>query len=195
MTLVSNETSTGLMNPLEPVAEVMRKYPDVSWCVDAVSSMAGIPIEPEKLGIDFLLAGTQKAFGLPPGLAVVTVSERALELSIICTVPTYDEAENILLLSEQLLALGPKVQVVVIDDNSPDGTWKLVGQAAETEPRLRLLHRITDRGRGSAGREGFLLALKLGADLVIEMDADFSHHPRFVPDMVEEILRYQPVKA
>ena len=79
MTLVSNETSTGLMNPLDPVAEVMRKYPDVSWCVDAVSSRAGIPIEPEKLGIDFLLAGTQKAFGLPPGLAVVAVSERALE--------------------------------------------------------------------------------------------------------------------
>jgi aspartate aminotransferase-like enzyme len=79
LTVVHNETSTGLMNPLGEIAAVMRKHPDVAFCVDSVSSMAGVPIEPEKLGIDCLLAGTQKAFGLPPGLAVVYVSERALQ--------------------------------------------------------------------------------------------------------------------
>lgn len=78
LTLVSNETSTGLFNPLEEIAEVLRKYPDVTFCVDAVSSLAGVPLNPEKLGIDYLLAGTQKAFGLPPGLAVVWCSERAM---------------------------------------------------------------------------------------------------------------------
>jgi aspartate aminotransferase-like enzyme len=79
MTVVSNETSTGLLNPLAEIAQVMRKYPDVSFCVDAVSSLAGIPIYPEELGIDFLLAGTQKALGLPPGLAVAYCSDRGLE--------------------------------------------------------------------------------------------------------------------
>jgi len=79
ITVVFNETSTGLMNPVADIADVLRKYPDVSLCVDAVSAMAGVPIEPEKLGLDVVLAGTQKAFGLPPGLAVAWVSDRALE--------------------------------------------------------------------------------------------------------------------
>lgn len=79
LTVVFNETSTGLMNPLAEIAEVVRKYPDVTFCVDAVSAMAGVKIEPERLGLDYLLAGTQKAFGLPPGLAVVWVSDRAME--------------------------------------------------------------------------------------------------------------------
>ena len=81
LTLVSNETSTGLFNPLREICDVMRKYPDVSFAVDAVSSLAGVPINPEELGIDYLLAGTQKAFGLPPGLAVVWASDRAMEKS------------------------------------------------------------------------------------------------------------------
>lgn len=79
LTLVHNETSTGLMNPLADIAAVMKKYPDVTFCVDAVSSMAGVEIPFAKLGIDFLFAGTQKAFGLPPGLTVVAVSDRALK--------------------------------------------------------------------------------------------------------------------
>lgn len=103
---------------------------------------------------------------------------------VVCTVPTYNEAENILDLSRELLALGPHFEVLVVDDDSPDGTWKLVRDAGADEPRLHLLHRTTDRGRGAAGRDGFVRALEMGADIVIEMDADFSHHPRFVPDMI-----------
>lgn len=103
---------------------------------------------------------------------------------VVCTVPTYNEAENILDLSRELLALGPHFEVLVIDDDSPDGTWKLVQDAGADEPRLHVLHRTTDRGRGSAGRDGFVRALEMGADIVIEMDADFSHHPRFIPDMI-----------
>ena len=77
VTLVFNETSTGLMNPLPEIADVVRQYPDVFLLVDAVSGMAGAKIETDKLGIDFVLAGVQKAFALPAGLAVAAVSERA----------------------------------------------------------------------------------------------------------------------
>lgn len=79
VTLVYNETSTGLMNPLKAIAEVVAQHPDVFLLVDAVSGMAGVPIETDAWGIDFVLAGLQKAFALPAGLAVAAVSERAFE--------------------------------------------------------------------------------------------------------------------
>ncbi|MDY0291726.1 MAG: alanine--glyoxylate aminotransferase family protein [Desulfuromonadaceae bacterium] len=79
MTLVHNETSTGVMSPLASIAEVMKKYPDVSFIVDTVSSMSAVPIDFSTLGMDVCLAGVQKAFGLPPGLAVCAVSRKALE--------------------------------------------------------------------------------------------------------------------
>ena len=77
--LVHNETSAGVMNPIEEIADMMRKYPDVIFVVDAVSSMAGVKIEMDRLGIDVLLAGSQKAFGLPPGLTVCAYSQKAME--------------------------------------------------------------------------------------------------------------------
>ncbi|MHC4605488.1 MAG: pyridoxal-phosphate-dependent aminotransferase family protein [Planctomycetota bacterium] len=79
VTVTHNETSTGVMNPIPQISEMMWQYPDALLAVDAVSSMAGVPILPEALGVDMLLASTQKAWGLPPGLAVVVVSPRALE--------------------------------------------------------------------------------------------------------------------
>jgi len=108
---------------------------------------------------------------------------------VVCVLPTYNEAENVLDLARELLDLGPSYEVLVVDDDSPDGTWRLVRDAAVDEPRLHLLHRTRDRGRGRAGRAGFLRALELGADRVVEMDADFSHQPRFVPLMVERLDR------
>jgi aspartate aminotransferase-like enzyme len=78
VTLVFNETSTGMMNPLREIAEVVAGHPGVFLLVDAVSGMAGAKIETDAWGIDFVLAGTQKAFALPAGLAVAAVSERAL---------------------------------------------------------------------------------------------------------------------
>ncbi len=78
VTLVYNETSTGLMNPLQEIAEVVRKFPDVVLLVDSVSAMGGVKIEVDKLGLDVCLAGVQKCMGLPAGLAISTASERAL---------------------------------------------------------------------------------------------------------------------
>ena len=79
VTLVHNETSTGIMNPLAEIAGVVRKHPDVLLAVDAVSSMAVVDIDIDQLGLDVVLAGLQKGFGLPSGLTVFVVSERALQ--------------------------------------------------------------------------------------------------------------------
>lgn len=79
VTLVHNETSTGVMNDLAGIAEVVNEFPGVLLVVDTVSSLSAVPIEMDKLGIDVVLAGVQKAFALPPGLAVFAVSEGALE--------------------------------------------------------------------------------------------------------------------
>ena len=78
LTLIHNETSTGTMSPLNEIAALKKKYPDVMFIVDAVSSMTALPIKFDELGIDVLLAGTQKAFALPPGFAVFTCSPAAL---------------------------------------------------------------------------------------------------------------------
>jgi aspartate aminotransferase-like enzyme len=78
LTLIHNETSTGVMSPLGEIAVLKKKYPGVMFIVDSVSSMSAVPIKFDDLGIDVLLAGTQKAFALPPGTAVFTCSPAAL---------------------------------------------------------------------------------------------------------------------
>ena len=78
LTLIHNETSTGVMSPLADIAALKKTYPDVMFIVDAVSSMTAVPLKFDELGIDVLLAGTQKAFALPPGLTVFTCSPAAL---------------------------------------------------------------------------------------------------------------------
>lgn len=79
VTITHNETSTGVMNPLDEISRVMKKYPDVIFCVDAVSSAGGVKIETDKLGIDICITSSQKALGLPPGLSMCTISEKAVE--------------------------------------------------------------------------------------------------------------------
>jgi len=78
-TVTHNETSTGIMNPVYEIAEIRRKYPDILWLIDSVSAMAGAKIEVDKLGIDVCITSSQKALGLPPGLAACSVTPRALE--------------------------------------------------------------------------------------------------------------------
>ena len=78
LTLIHNETSTGTMSPLTEIAALKKKYPDVMFIVDAVSSLTAVPIQFDELGIDVLLAGVQKAFAMPPGLAVFACSPAAL---------------------------------------------------------------------------------------------------------------------
>ena len=79
ITITHNETSTGIMNPVEEIAEIMKKYPEVVYCLDTVSSAAGTKIEVDKLGVDICITSTQKALGLPPGMAICTFSKKAIE--------------------------------------------------------------------------------------------------------------------
>jgi aspartate aminotransferase-like enzyme len=79
ITVTHNETSTGIMNPVEEIAQVMTKYPGVIFCLDVVSSLGGVKIEVDKLGIDVCLTSSQKCLGLPPGLSLCSISEKALE--------------------------------------------------------------------------------------------------------------------
>lgn len=79
VTVTHNETSTGLMNPVEEISEVMKKYPEVVWCLDTVSSMAGTKIEVDKLGVDICITSSQKAIGLPPGMSICSMSQKAVE--------------------------------------------------------------------------------------------------------------------
>lgn len=78
ITITHNETSTGVMNPAEEIAQVMRKYPEVVWCMDAVSSMGGTKIDVDTLGVDICITSTQKCLGLPPGMAICSFSEKAV---------------------------------------------------------------------------------------------------------------------
>ena len=78
ITITHNETSTGLMNPVEAIADVVKKYPEVVYCLDTVSSMGGTRIEVDKLGVDICITSTQKALGLPPGMSICSFSEKAI---------------------------------------------------------------------------------------------------------------------
>ncbi len=79
VTITHNETSSGIMNPIEGIAAVVRKYPDVVWLLDCVSSLGGAKVEVDRLGIDICISSSQKCFALPPGLALASVSDKAIE--------------------------------------------------------------------------------------------------------------------
>src|SRR3990167_2921307 len=101
-------------------------------------------------------------------------------------IPTYNESENIAILINKILSLNIKnLHIVVADDNSPDGTWKIVEGISKKNKNLHLLLRKENKGRGSAGRDGFIYCLKHGADVVVEMDADLSHDPKYIPELIK----------
>ncbi|HNW91991.1 MAG TPA: polyprenol monophosphomannose synthase [bacterium] len=97
--------------------------------------------------------------------------------------PTYNEADNIAGLIERLLAVKPPLTILVMDDQSPDGT-AAVAEQLNRDGRVMVVRREPPRGRGYAGRDGFLRALALGADCVLEMDADGSHDPQYIPALL-----------
>jgi len=103
-------------------------------------------------------------------------------------IPTYNERENIANLIDKILKLKIKnLYIVVADDNSPDGTWKIVQDISKKKKNVHLLLRKKDKGRGSGGRDGFIYCLKNNADIVVEMDADMSHDPKYIPLMIKEL--------
>ena len=100
-------------------------------------------------------------------------------------VPTYNERENVEKLCGEILDLGKRIEVLVVDDNSPDGTGELVKSLSSEQPRVHLLRRPGKLGLGTAHIAGFRWALQRDYDLVVTMDADFSHPPESIPAMIE----------
>src|SRR3984957_6634419 len=98
--------------------------------------------------------------------------------------PTYNEAENLAQVVQAILAASAQVDILVVDDNSPDGTGRLADALAAKEPRLHVLHRAAKEGLGRAYLAGFRWALAHPYRLILEMDADFSHDPAHLPDLL-----------
>jgi dolichol-phosphate mannosyltransferase len=107
------------------------------------------------------------------------VAEKALVI-----VPTYNEAQNIGQLIPQVLGQDPRIQVLIVDDNSPDGTGRIVDEMAGVDPRIHVIHRDRKQGLGTAYLAGFRWALERDYEYVLEMDADFSHDPKHVPEFL-----------
>ncbi|MEB2284454.1 MAG: dolichyl-phosphate beta-D-mannosyltransferase [Polyangiaceae bacterium UTPRO1] len=105
----------------------------------------------------------------------------------IVVIPTYNERGNITAIVPRILAVDPEIEVLVVDDSSPDGTADAVTQMAHAEPRVHLLLRTVRQGIGPAYIAGFRRALEMGAELVVQMDADFSHPVASLPDLFREI--------
>ena len=113
----------------------------------------------------------------------------------IVVVPTFNEADNLPLLVPALLAQDERLEILVVDDDSPDGTGKCADDLALANPRVHVLHRSQKQGIGPAYRAGIFHALELGADVVAQMDADFSHPPEMLTAMLGELERHDVVSG
>jgi glycosyltransferase involved in cell wall biosynthesis len=106
-------------------------------------------------------------------------------MKALVVMPTYNEAESVVGVLDQVLTADPRVDVLVVDDGSPDGTARLVAERAVGEPRVHLLERSAKRGLGEAYRAGFAWGLERGYDALVEMDADLSHPPERLPALLD----------
>ncbi len=102
-------------------------------------------------------------------------------------IPTYNEKDNLRLLLQEIFQYAPKTDVLIVDDNSPDGTGELADELAAQNSQVRVLHRTGKLGLGTAYITGFKYALDHGYDAAFEMDADFSHDPQYLPDFLRLI--------
>jgi len=108
----------------------------------------------------------------------------------VLVLPTYNERENLPALVAAIQGLSVSLHIIIVDDNSPDGTGVLADELASRNSAVQVIHRPGKLGLGTAYTAGFHRALDLGADLILTMDADFSHHPRYLPALVEAGQRH-----
>ncbi|HMI31765.1 MAG TPA: polyprenol monophosphomannose synthase [Candidatus Limnocylindrales bacterium] len=108
-------------------------------------------------------------------------------MKALVVIPTYNERENLTELLRQIFAQGLPLEVLIIDDNSPDGTGAVADGLAQADPRVHVMHRAAKMGLGSAYVAGFRYALERDYDAVFEMDADFSHNPESLPVFLREL--------
>jgi dolichol-phosphate mannosyltransferase len=107
--------------------------------------------------------------------------------------PTYNEKDNIEKIVHAVLPLDPRINVLIVDDNSPDGTGKIADRLAEQEEKVHVLHRIAKEGLGRAYIAGFKWAIENKYDFIFEMDADFSHGPEYIKNFLKEIQHHDLV--
>jgi len=108
-------------------------------------------------------------------------------------IPTYNEKENIKEIIEAVLKVTPNSHILIVDDNSPDGTGEIVKGLMKHDERIHILQREKKRGLGTAYVAGFKYAIEKGYDCVVQMDADFSHNPKDIPRLFKEIGEYDLV--
>jgi dolichol-phosphate mannosyltransferase len=114
-------------------------------------------------------------------------SKRNAPMKTLIIIPTYNEGENLPLLLRQIFTYAPIADVLIVDDNSPDGTGELAEEIRKQNPQVYVLHRPGKLGLGTAYIAGFTYAIHHGYDVVFEMDADFSHDPRYLPNFLKDI--------
>lgn len=114
-------------------------------------------------------------------------------MKAIVVIPTYNEAENVEHIIDAIFKVQPDINILIVDDNSPDGTADLVKKRMEEDERLHLMQRPGKMGLGTAYCDGFAYALKNNFDYIMEMDADFSHNPEDIPRFLEEIKNHDLV--
>jgi dolichol-phosphate mannosyltransferase len=102
-------------------------------------------------------------------------------------IPTYNEVDNLRPLLQEIFSYAPETDVLIVDDNSPDGTGKLADEMHAENPQVHALHRLGKLGLGTAYIAGFKYAVEHGYDAAFEMDADFSHDPSYLPDFLKAI--------
>ncbi|MBN1551982.1 polyprenol monophosphomannose synthase [bacterium] len=108
-------------------------------------------------------------------------------MNVLVFTPTWNEAENIESLILEIMAVKPEVHLLVVDDHSPDGTGEIADRLSKQYSRLHVLHRDGPRGRGWAGIAAYIWALDHSYDCIVEMDADFSHQPQYIPDFIKAL--------
>ena len=109
---------------------------------------------------------------------------------VLVIIPTFDELENLTKLLPRVLEKNINIHVLIVDDNSPDGTAKWVREQTESDERIKLIEREKKMGLGTAYITGFKYALQNGYDYIFEMDADFSHDPKEIKNFLREMKNY-----
>lgn len=127
-----------------------------------------------------------------PSQAPANAQHGALERALVI-VPTFNERENLPRLVPSILSRDERLEILVVDDGSPDGTGELADEIAAAEKRVHVLHRAQKQGLGKAYRAGFRWGLERGYDVILEMDADFSHDPQHLPQFLEAADTYDVV--
>src|ERR671922_141116 len=108
-------------------------------------------------------------------------------------IPTYNESDNLEALVSSLRSHVPDLTIIVVDDNSPDGTGELADRLAQADTRVHPIHRPSKLGLGTAHRDGIRWALGHNLEPILTMDADFSHSPRYVPNMLQALTNHDVV--